>query len=191
MNKYLNSQERNYMIKMGAIISMFTDMEKDYKTVKSVDKEFLKYIRTAKTYSEKILKTRMTFMDRDEIEKLIVQVKKHKVAIAPNDQALKQLKDAEKYNGKVVIEEDDFINLAGWTIEKNCKQCTNIDKEVTDCELKKLWIKYDINCFDSTADVYCPYSYEISEELKQFGNGLGTLGEKLLEAGVKGGDGDD
>jgi hypothetical protein len=180
MNKYLGITERDMYIKAGAIETLFIAMDEAYTKVKNVDKELLKCVRTCKTLTDKILRIRMRYLDKDEIDKLIEQVKRHQVVVRPTDIALREQKEIDKLNQKTVVETDDFINIASWTIENTCKKCTNCGDEVTDCELKKLFIKYDLAVLGADATENCPYQYKADFDDHE----LGDLGLELVKARI-------
>jgi len=159
LNKYLSSSERDEMLKLGAVESLFMKMEENYSQVKNVDKEMMKYIRTAKTFADKALRIRMKYMDIDEIVKLVEQTRKHRIVVRPRDKVIMEQKEVDKMQEVTVLKTDDFLDFVSWIINFSCVHCTNEGKEVEECGLKRLLIMNDVEVINADADRYCPYSY--------------------------------
>jgi hypothetical protein len=167
------------MLKLGAFISLLTLMESGYGNAKSTDKEFLKTMRMVKTLSERLLRLRMQFLDRKEIDKLVADVHKHQVVCRPKDVVIREQKEIDKLNSVTVITDDDFLDLVQWTIENTCKVCTNCGPEIEQCALRELWLKHDIAPLYPDATDSCPYQY--GEEW-QNNSPVGSVGEAYLKA---------
>lgn len=163
MNKYLNSYERSHMMQVGAMHTVFDLVDQEYSKLKNTDKEFLRCARMCKTLTGKMIKIRTSYMDGVEVDKLLEQVLRHRIVIRPTDVALREQKEINKVNDKTIMETDDFLDLVGWTIETTCKVCTNTGEDVTECGLRKLMVKNDVEVFDASVKDKCPYQYPVVE----------------------------
>ena len=65
MNRYLSKPEKVSLTRIMLLVDVLDQVIADYQKAKGVDAEFLKYLRTCRTWGMKALKRRYDFLDLD------------------------------------------------------------------------------------------------------------------------------
>lgn len=153
---YLNKEEKTIVLTLGAFIGFFEKQVESWSKLKRPANQ-LKYAKTAKTFTTKVLDFLMEGLDPLETAKVIEGTKKMEVVVKYTDDAIKGYKDMEKLDSITPIETDHLLYIACQAIEV-CKECDYNAEMVQKCPLRFVLIKYDIPVLNEDATSQCPYN---------------------------------
>jgi len=153
---YLNKEEKNIVLTLSSFISFLGNQTTNWKKLKRPANQ-LKYAKTAKTFSEKVLGFLLEGLDPLEAERIRVGTNSVEVIVKYTDNAIRAYKNMEKLDSVTPIETDHLLYIAAQAIEV-CKGCDYNAEAVKKCPLRFVLIKYDIPVLDEDAVETCPYN---------------------------------
>ena len=156
-SKYLAKNEKDNFAQFVALLASVENVLESLKNIKSTDKEYLKYLRTGRSWLEKAVNLRLANLDNDaaiDFGKHIQRIEP--VVFCPSDRAKKEFKELEKMKSHLHIAMDDFQDMYCFMIEATCKTC--VEENYKNCPLYPILMKHDIVCVSPDGD-RCPYSY--------------------------------
>ena len=161
-NRYLAKSEKDNFAQFVALLASVENVLESLKGVPSTDKEYLKYLRTGRSWLEKAVNLRLANLDNDaaiDFGKHIQRIEP--VVFCPSDRAKKEFKELEKMKSHLHIAMDDFQDMYCFMIEATCKTC--VEENYKRCPLYPILMKHDIVAV-SPEGIRCPYSYVDNEE---------------------------
>lgn len=161
-SKYLAKNEKDNFAQFVALLASVENVLESLKNIKSTDKEYLKYLRTGRSWLEKAVNLRLANLDNDaaiDFGKHIQRIEP--VVFCPSDRAKKEFKELEKMKSHLHIAMDDFQDMYCFMIEATCKTC--VEENYKRCPLYPILMKHDIVAV-SPEGIRCPYSYVDNEE---------------------------
>lgn len=160
MTPYLNHYEKEHIIQLDIVRGLIAEWADTYgkkKNLKPEDKTFLRYLRTANTWTRKAEEYRRDHLDKDEWKGLYRSVKHLDFQIVPNDKAYKVKERMAKFEDTIIVKTDDWLDWLELIAPYSCGDCN--DKDFKGCRIYKLLHKYatpPVNKKDGNA---CPYSF--------------------------------
>jgi hypothetical protein len=119
----------------------------------------MKYFKLAKTYSFKAMVEMTKDLEDNELRQILAQTAKMIVTTHPEKEQVQELLDIQKLKDNTTLPNDDFIAICAKAIEV-CQGCTKTAEEKVNCELCKLFLKYDVEPYNTEAEIeagICPY----------------------------------
>ncbi len=164
MNRYLGKKEKSGFVQFVRLLSSVEEKIDELATVPSTDKQYLKHLRTAKTWLRKAVDLRVSALDDDAKDDLWRQVNRiEPIVFIPSAQAKHELKTLQEAESVVHIPVDDFQDLYCEMIEKTCKVC--VEEEYKECAIYRVCIANNIfPPSPEAAPDRCPYTYVDNEE---------------------------
>lgn len=156
MNRYLSKPEKVSLTRIMLLVDVLDQVIADYQKAKGVDAEFLKYLRTCRTWGMKALKRRYDFLDLDAAKDFTRHINHMDIVFVPNDKAQKYYKIVQDMAGSICLTADDFEKLYSGFIPKTCAKCHK--KAWKKCLIREVFRKYGVETVNNNA-VNCPYSY--------------------------------
>lgn len=164
MNRYLGKHERPMFVQFVKLLEQTENMIAEMASVPSSDKQYLKFLRTARSWLSKAVALRIDVLDDDAKEDLWRQVKRiEPVVFIASAQAKQELKTLRESEDVLHIPADDFQDLYCEMIEKTCKVC--VESEYKECAIYRVCIANNI--YPPTPQApsdRCPYTYVDNEE---------------------------
>lgn len=156
MNRYLSKPEKVSLTRIMLLVDVLDQVIADYQKAKGVDVEFLKYLRTCRTWGMKALKRRYDFLDLDAAKDFTRHINHMDIIFVPNDKAQKYYKIVQDMAGSICLTADDFEKLYSGFIPKTCAKCHK--KAWKKCLIREVFRKYGVEVVNTKA-TNCPYSY--------------------------------
>jgi len=161
--RYLNKAEKDTMFFMAGFTNALEEVIESL--IKYGDKEKAKWAKTARTYAQKIMEGYMTPLDTQQKAKVIVDSAKYRAFVTYHNDAKDDLKKSLSLEENIPVNKEDFLDIIERAVYWCC-ECKKRGNRVEQCNLRKLFIKYDVEVFDQTAPVsICPYRNPGKEEL--------------------------
>ena len=157
MNKYLSAAEKENLVRLLILDAHLYFSVEVYAELKSTDKKFLADLRRGKTFIHKAIDKRLDFLEDDAKKKLAQSVAKIGLTFLPKAEARKELERTQKLQSIYPIDIDDMQDWICFMVESVCKTCQRSD--YTECQGRKVLVKYDIAPWCPEADGKCQYSY--------------------------------
>lgn len=164
-SKYLGRNEKTGFIQFVALQASCENVLRELGERKGIDKEYLRYLRTGRSWMEKAINLRLANLDKDaqlDFQKHIRRV--DPVVFIPSSEAKREFRELEKMGNTLHMSLDDFQDWYGEYIEKACKTCA--EEEYKACLVYNILVKYDIVAV-SPDGKFCPFSYIDSEEARK------------------------
>ena len=164
MNQYLGKKEKHGFIQFVSLLGSIEEKIEELSTVPSTDKQYLKHLRTAKTWLRKAVELRVSALDDDAKNDLWRHVNRvEPIVFIPSAQAKHELKTLQEAESVVHIPIDDFQDLYCEMIEKTCKVC--VEEGYKECSIYRVCIANNIfPPSPEAAPDRCPYTYVDNEE---------------------------
>lgn len=157
MNKYISDKERKHVVRLGAVMNTRDEAVADYSLTKNPDKEFIKAIKMMGSFAERALKIRMGYLEPQSQAKLMSDAQKNTIAVQWKDGAQKEYKALLALDSVTPVDTDDLFNIVELTVAGWCQKCNG---EVAVCELRSIFVKYDIPIRPENAEMEgCPFRY--------------------------------
>lgn len=164
MNQYLGKKEKHGFIQFVSLLGSIEEKIEELSTIPSTDKQYLKHLRTAKTWLRKAVELRVSALDDDAKNDLWRHVNRvEPIVFIPSAQAKHELKTLQEAENVVHIPIDDFQDLYCEMIEKTCKVC--VEEGYKECAIYRVCIANNIfPPSPEAAPDRCPYTYVDNEE---------------------------
>ncbi len=157
MNRYLSRAEKANMTRMMLAVNTLECAIKDYEEkMQNVDPEFMKDLRSCKTWGYKAIKRRYDFLDRDAASDFTRHLTHMDIIFVPNDKAQQYHKIVKNMSGSLVLSMEDFEKLYSGFIPKTCGKCHK--KAWKECLIREIFRKHGVEPVNVNAK-NCPYSY--------------------------------
>ena len=157
MNNYLSKQEKVSLTRIMLLVDLMDVVVKTYEdNVKNVDKEFMRDLKTCRTWGMKAVKRRYHFLDMDAAKDFTRHIHHMDIIFVPNDKAQKYHKMVQEMANSICLTADDFEKLYSGFIPKTCAKCHK--KAWKKCLIREVFRKYGVETVNNNA-VNCPYSY--------------------------------
>lgn len=192
MNTYFSKTERDMFLKLDMLLGMATEVLRTYEKTPNADKDFMKFLKTGRTYLEKALVRRYLCLDPKEAQRFRRSVSNYKYIIVPSDIARANDIKLQKEQDTLAVGLDDFQDWYDGAIPYICGVCPFYGDEESQkvCKMRKFMEKYDIYPVNTHATGnICQYDYKaagisIHEWEKDVRDGkmdMATAQEKLAE----------
>ena len=187
MNRYLSKQEKVSLTRIMLLVDLMDVVIKTYEdNVKNVDAEFMKDLKTCRTWGKKAIKRRYDFLDVDAAKDFTRHINHMDIIFVPNDNAQKYHKMVQEMANSICLTADDFEKLYSGFIPKTCAKCHK--KAWKKCLIREVFRKYGVETVNNNAK-NCPYSYleagiDLEDWAKQWAmmNNIKFDGENIWEA---------
>lgn len=167
MNRYLSRQEKASMTRMMLLVNLMDSVINEYtEKCKNADPEFMRDLRSCRTWGYKAIKKRYDFLDKDAAKDFTRHVGHMDIVFVPNDKAQKQHDIIKKMSDSVCMTMEDFDKLYSGFIPRTCGKCHK--KSWKRCLIREVFRKYGVEAVDNNAK-NCPYSYlEAGQDLEEW-----------------------
>ncbi|WP_029542884.1 DUF5651 domain-containing protein [Selenomonas sp. AB3002] len=186
MNNYLSKPEKVSMTRIMLLVDLLDQVIADYQKAKGVDAEFMKDLRTCRTWGKKAIKRRYDFLDLDAAKDFTRHIHHMDIIFVPNDKAQHYYKIVQDMAGAICMNADDFAKLYSGFIPKTCGKCHK--KAWKKCLIREIFRKYGVETVNNNAK-NCPYSYleagiDLEEWAKEWAkaNGMKYDSENMWES---------
>jgi hypothetical protein len=160
MNTYLSKKEKELFTRLDALLAVSEDVIKLYEKVPSTDKEFMRFLRSGKTWLDKALAARFGALDPDSKRDLQKNAAHMQVLLVPNDRVKEKFRELEKLQSVLHMPYDDFEDWYGAVIQLSCGVCKSKGQEFRNCKIRRILMKYGIHPVNTRAtEDICQYSY--------------------------------
>ena len=157
MNRYLSRAEKANMTRMMLAVNTLERAIKDYEEkMQNVDPEFMKDLRSCKTWGYKAIKRRYDFLDKDAAKDFTRHLTHMDIIFVPNDKAQQYHKIVKDMSGSLVLSIEDFEKLYSGFIPKTCAKCHK--KAWKECLIREIFRKHGVEPVNVNAK-NCPYNY--------------------------------
>lgn len=152
--RYLNKAEKEMFFFLAAFkITLAEHIE----GLSKYDKQKAGWAKTAKTYTEKILHSYSENLDERQRDKLILEAAKYRAYVSYHADAKASIDKALKLEENIAVNREDFLDIVEQTVYW-CVGCKKRGVEAEQCNLRRLFLKYDVEVFDQHAqEGVCPY----------------------------------
>ncbi|MPN22746.1 hypothetical protein SDC9_170129 [bioreactor metagenome] len=175
MKPYLSRDEKEYFIRLSAMMVLLEEAIASYAKANSTDKEFLKLLRTGRTNLQKALQLRGSALEPSAKQEFLKQSGRLEFMCLPKPEALKANKELLALRSVLPMKIQDFEDWYSVVIEGTCKVCQRED--YAECLARRVMTDYGVYPVNPDAVSTCQYSY-IDEEPQ----GVGIVGEAMLKA---------
>lgn len=161
MNTYFSKTEREMFLKLDLLLGLATEIVKTYEG-SNPDKQFMKDLKTGRTFLSKALVRRYLCLDEREAQRCKRSVNNYKYVLVPSDIARANDMKLQSEQDTITIGLDDLMDWYEGAIPLTCGVCPfNGDEEAQhDCKMRKFLEKYDIYPINTKATGdYCQYDY--------------------------------
>lgn len=160
MNKYLNSGEKENMIRLDIMHGLLAGWikEKAKRAKSTEDKTLLRYLRTADTWFKKAYMYRFNHLDDSQKKALARSVAHLDFEIVPNDKAHAVKKRMADFESTMVVKTDDWLDWLEIALPLSCGLCDH-DENYENCRYRKLLMKYATPAVNDSAKG-CQYSFK-------------------------------
>lgn len=184
MNRYLSKHEKINMTRIMLLVNLLDDAIKEYEEkMGDLDKEFIRYLKTSRTWGMKAIKRRYDLLDMDAASDFTRHINHMDIVFVPNDKAAQYYKRVKEMQSSLPLTIEDFEKLYSGFIPKTCGKCHK--KSWKQCLIREIFRKYGITPVNLNAK-NCPYSYleagiNLEEWAKEWAkeNGMKFDGENM------------
>lgn len=177
MNPYLSREEKANFVRVTAMLAQLEDTIEAYSKARSIAPEFLRYLKTGRTWLAKAMTMRGDALDADAKLEFAKQASRMTCIFVPTAEAKKANAELLALKTTLPMEAQDFEDWYETVIEATCKICERDD--YADCNIRRVLTKYGVYPIDPEACGKCQYSYaepfELSPKLQQ-------VAKELLQA---------
>lgn len=157
MNRYFSRAEKANMTRLMLLVDLMDAVIKDYEEkTGNVDKEFMRYLRSCKTWGYKAIKRRYDFLDTDAAKDFTRHISHMDIIFVPNDKAQKYYKVVKDMSDSICMTAEDFEKLYSGFVPKTCGNCHK--KAWKKCLIRETFRKFGVETVNNNAK-NCPYSY--------------------------------
>lgn len=157
MNPYLSRAEKETFVRLTSLAGLQEQIIDTYSNGNNADKEFLKFLRTSKTWLMKALDYRTSFLDGAASVDLAKQVSKLDLIFVPNDVAKREYEKLKEIKSHIHMPIEDFEDWYSEVIEHTCKTCVREDFE--QCAMRRVMAKHGVFPANPSATNTCQFSY--------------------------------
>lgn len=160
VRRYLNKYERQDMVILAAFAAFLENRIAHWAKL-GRSKEKLKYARTCYTYANKVLKHVLEPLDEREKAKVIGDTKTYSVGAFTKIEAQREYERLKKIEDNMIVRRDDWYDMADHALVV-CRSCSRRGDEVDACNMRNIFIEYDVPAFDQYAPTgVCPYKQQV------------------------------
>ena len=157
MNRYLSKPEKVSLTRIMLLVDLMDVVIKTYEdNMKNVDAEFMKDLKTCRTWGKKAIKRRYDFLDVEAAKDFTRHINHMDIIFVPNDKAQQYHKMVQEMANSICLTADDFEKLYSGFIPKTCAKCHK--KAWKKCLIREVFRKYGVETVNNNAK-NCPYSY--------------------------------
>lgn len=158
--RYMSKEERDFYAVLQAF-SYFLAARVDGLSDKHGNiKEVRQKLRSARTLTEKAAALLLQPLDIADQERAKEEGGKMRVVTRYSDQALAAYKEVLALDSYTPMLTDHFLSLVSHSLIGTCQVCKKAGTEADSCEMKQIFIAYDVQPYDLEAPVgKCPYQY--------------------------------
>ncbi len=156
MNSYLSKAEKANMTRLMLLVELMGSVVEDYEKVGNADAEFMRSLRTCKTWGYKAIKRRYDFLEADAAKDFTRHLSHMDIIFIPNDKATKYYERVKTMSSSLCLTGEDFEKLYSGFIPKTCGKCHK--KAWKKCLIREVFRKYGVETVNNNAK-NCPYSY--------------------------------
>ena len=143
MNRYFSRAEKANMTRMMLLIQILDRVIQDYEEkMKDVDADFMKDLRSCRTWGYKAIKRRYDFLDADAAKDFTRHLTHMDIVFVPNDKAQQYHKIVKDMSGSLVLPIEDFEKLYSGFIPKTCGKCHK--KAWKECLIREIFRKHGV-----------------------------------------------
>lgn len=174
MKRYLNENEKKTLY---LYVSMTINYEKDINRlekiqIKSDDVKFeLKHLKLLNTYTKKLINHMLCDLDAISKKTVREQCGKYRLLITYDSDAKNEVKNCKKMEDDVVLKTDDVLAIIDHGLA-SCSVCNFMDgeedKQVENCPIRKIWLKYDVAVLETDCGNGCPYRIKCDSKYQNY-----------------------
>lgn len=170
-SKYLSKTEKTSLVPMIALLGLTEEYINKLGEIQSTDKQYLKYLRSAKTFLDKAIELRLQNLEPDAQKNLRKCVlRQEPVCFMASNEAKREAEILEKMQSFIHMSRDDFQDWYGEVIEFTCQDCHKTNHK--ECPVYQILLNNNIVPVNPMAIDSCPYDYAYEDpELKNFKEG--------------------
>lgn len=155
MKRYLNRAEKQEVLVLGGIAQ--TLEEQAVKNRKLGRNSRAKWLKTASTYTSKVLREIMQPLSDEQAKIVIAEAERSKIYAVKQSEVDK----IERCRVRQDVPVDYIYGLAKAVIEGPCINCQLAGKDAQECEARAIMLKIDVPVYDENPpDGVCPYRVE-------------------------------
>lgn len=159
MNRYFSRSERESMARLMAMLMVEEDAIKNYEKTKDLDRDFMKYLRSAHTFLNKAIQRRYNLIDLDAAVQMRRTAGQLCVVFVPDEEAKRRVREVEAMKKTLHLTMSDFEDLCACIMPHICGVCTGED--FRHCAWKEFLHRFNVEVVNYNADENtCPYCYE-------------------------------
>lgn len=162
MNTYLSKTEREMFLQLNLLLGKAQDVIMAYEGTPNPDKEFMKNLKTGRTFLEKALVKRYMCLEKEDLKRFRNTVKNYKITLLPSDIEKANRKKIQAEMETIVMSADDFKDWYCDAIPYICGKCPHHESPARQhkCRMRKFMEKYDIFPVNTHAEGdVCQYDY--------------------------------
>lgn len=174
---YLSSEEKSVVLTIGSFIAYMSDKATVWEKLKR-SKDQIKYAKMARSFAQKSIDLIMQDVSEEQVTKLVggnvvvykrgpygsVRAIEHvkgemadmQVVVKYRDEAKREYARIEKLDENVSVAVGDLDQLLYFGMA-SCSLCDLCGQDVTDCDIRKLFIKYHGQPLNLTPGEGCPF----------------------------------
>lgn len=156
MNAYFSRAEKISMTRLMLLANLLKLVIGEYEKINALDKEFIKDLRTAHTWTQKAIKRRFDFLSLDAAKDFAKHVDHMEVIFCPNDAAKKYFDRIKEMQSAVHMTMDEFEIFYSGIVPYTCGNCHK--KEYRKCNIWETFRRLQLDPVDNNAKG-CPYNY--------------------------------
>ncbi|EIW19942.1 MULTISPECIES: DUF5651 domain-containing protein [Pelosinus] len=159
--RYLNKEERDFYAVIRAFSFFLGDkvdaLSESHKHIKEIRQK----LRSAKTFTEKAASQLLEPLDPSDQDRAAAEGGKMRVVTRYSDKAMQDYKEILTLDSYTPMKTDHFLSLVSHSLIGTCQVCTKKGEEADGCEMKQIFIAYDVEPYNLSAPAgKCPYQYE-------------------------------
>lgn len=169
--KYLSRSEKSNFVPLVALLGIAGEYINTLGDIKSTDKDYLKYLRSAKTFLDKAIDLRIRGLDPDaaiNLQKCVAR--QDPVCFIASAEAKKEAKELAEMQNYIHMSLNEFQDWYGEVIEFTCQKCAKTNHK--ECPIYNILLRHNIVPVNPMAIGSCPYDYAYEDpELTKFREG--------------------
>ncbi|HCU01240.1 TPA: hypothetical protein DIC62_00335 [Candidatus Nomurabacteria bacterium] len=158
IKRYLNKGEREDVIIMFSFTKWLRKKADRLQELKR-NKELIRFMRTAATLLEKVANLMIQNLDIEAKNQIDKESPRYEInCFDPGTSGLRARLIEEEKKKEILTE--DFYDICDHALVI-CQECTNRGQSVQNCNMRKIFIRYEIEVFNHyTPEGICPYLQE-------------------------------
>lgn len=149
---YLSQKAKQQLVSIAVFGEFMDDCVKEWaeshpkKSRSDREKNRIKWGKMARTYADKTFGTFWEGLDEEQKRDVLSQIEKVKVYVMYTDKALRERRKRLQAEEVVAVDHQDFLDVCEQALGV-CQFCDNISQKVERCDLRRLFLKYDVEPF--------------------------------------------